>query len=170
MVILVVEGPSAAGKTTWVSQWDPQLMVAEHRGIEPPPGSATETAQFWADLNASRWARALVVEPKILICDEPTSALDVSIQAQVLNLLLRMQERLGLTIILISHDIRVVGHMSHEIGVMNAGVMVEQGPSAELLRRPRHAYSRALFDAAPGGGHLVRGAAEAAAAAIVGQA
>src|SRR6185295_1139376 len=95
-------------------------------------------------------ARALVVEPKILICDEPTSALDVSIQAQVLNLLLRMQERLALTIILISHDIRVVGHMSHEIGVMKAGVMVEQGPCAQLLERPRHAYSRALFDAAPG--------------------
>jgi peptide/nickel transport system ATP-binding protein len=113
-------------------------------------------------------ARALVVEPKILICDEPTSALDVSIQAQVLNLLLRMQEQLALTIILISHDIRVVGHMSHEIGVMHAGVMVEQGPCAELLRRPQHAYSRALFDAAPGAGRLMRGAAEAS--AIVGQA
>jgi ABC-type glutathione transport system ATPase component len=105
-------------------------------------------------------ARALVVEPRILICDEPTSALDVSIQAQVLNLLLRLQRQLGLTIILISHDIRVVGHMSHEIGVMNAGVMVEQGPAARLLADPQHAYSRALFDAAPGAGRLVRGAAE----------
>jgi len=105
-------------------------------------------------------ARALVVEPRILICDEPTSALDVSIQAQVLNLLLRMQERLGLTIILISHDIRVVGHMSHEIGVMNAGRMVEQGAAAELLRHPAHAYSRALFDAAPGAGRLMHGAAD----------
>jgi peptide/nickel transport system ATP-binding protein len=108
-------------------------------------------------------ARALVVEPRILICDEPTSALDVSIQAQVLNLLLRMQAQLGLTIILISHDIRVVGHMSHEIGVMNAGRMVEQGPAAELLRHPAHAYSRALFDAAPGAGRLMRGAEEVAA-------
>jgi ABC-type glutathione transport system ATPase component len=110
-------------------------------------------------------ARALVVEPRILICDEPTSALDVSIQAQVLNLLLRMQEQLGLTIILISHDIRVVGHMSHDIGVMNAGRMVEQGPAAELLRHPAHAYSRALFDAAPGAGRLMRGAEEVTAIA-----
>jgi ABC-type glutathione transport system ATPase component len=107
-------------------------------------------------------ARALVVEPQVLICDEPTSALDVSIQAQVLNLLLRLQEKLGLTIVLISHDIRVVGHMSHEIGVMSGGVMVEQGPTAEVLERPKHAYSRALFDAAPGAGRLMRGAAEAA--------
>lgn len=108
-------------------------------------------------------ARALVVEPSILICDEPTSALDVSIQAQVLNLLLRMQEQLGLTIILISHDIRVVGHMSHEIGVMKSGHMVEQGPAADLLRHPTHDYTRALFDAAPGTGRLMRGAEEAAA-------
>ena len=108
-------------------------------------------------------ARALVVEPKILICDEPTSALDVSIQAQVLNVLLRMQEQLGLTIILISHDIRVVGHMSHEIGVMHAGRMVEQGPCAQVLRQPQHAYSRALFDAVPGAGRLMRGAAEVSA-------
>jgi peptide/nickel transport system ATP-binding protein len=112
-------------------------------------------------------ARALVVQPRILICDEPTSALDVSIQAQVLNLLLRMQESLGLTIILISHDIRVVGHMSHQIGVMHAGCMVEQGPAESLLTQPRHAYSRALFDAAPGAGRLVRGAA--AATAIAGE-
>ncbi|MBS0548692.1 MAG: ABC transporter ATP-binding protein [Proteobacteria bacterium] len=107
-------------------------------------------------------ARALVVEPKVLICDEPTSALDVSIQAQVLNLLLRLQAEFGLTIILISHDIRVVGHMSHEIGVMSAGIMVEQGPTRQVIKQPRNAYSRALFDAAPGAGRLMRGAAEAA--------
>lgn len=94
-------------------------------------------------------ARALIVEPDILICDEPTSALDVSIQAQVLNLLLRLQRELDLTILLISHDIRVVAHMSHAIGVMRAGVMVEQGPAQEVLSNPRHAYSRSLFAAAP---------------------
>lgn len=94
-------------------------------------------------------ARALIVEPDILICDEPTSALDVSIQAQVLNLLLRLQRELELTILLISHDIRVVAHMSHAIGVMRAGVMVEQGPAQEVLSNPRHAYSRSLFAAAP---------------------
>jgi len=94
-------------------------------------------------------ARALIVEPDILICDEPTSALDVSIQAQVLNLLLRLQRDLDLTILLISHDIRVVAHMSHAIGVMQAGVMVEQGPASEVLSNPQHPYSRSLFAAAP---------------------
>ena len=120
-----------------------------------------------ASASASRSRAPSWSSRSILICDEPTSALDVSIQAQVLNVLLRLQEQLGLTIILISHDIRVVGHMSHEIGVMHAGLMVEQGPCAQLLREPRHAYSRALFDAAPGAGRLVRGAAEAS--AVVGR-
>lgn len=94
-------------------------------------------------------ARALIVEPDILVCDEPTSALDVSIQAQVLNLLLRLQRELDLTILLISHDIRVVAHMSHAIGVMRSGVMVEQGRASEVLSNPQHAYSRSLFAAAP---------------------
>ncbi|MBS0541586.1 MAG: ABC transporter ATP-binding protein, partial [Proteobacteria bacterium] len=107
-------------------------------------------------------ARALAVKPSFIVCDEAVAALDVSIQAQVLNLLLRLQAEFGLTIILISHDIRVVGHMSHEIGVMSAGVMVEQGPAQQVIKQPRNAYSRALFDAAPGAGRLMRGAAEAA--------
>lgn len=94
-------------------------------------------------------ARALIVEPDVLICDEPTSALDVSIQAQVLNLLLKLQRELDLTILLISHDIRVVAHMSHAIGVMRAGVMVEQGAAQDVLSCPKHDYTRSLFAAAP---------------------
>jgi peptide/nickel transport system ATP-binding protein len=95
-------------------------------------------------------ARALILKPKVLICDEPVSALDVSVQAQVLNLLLEMQQQLNLTMVFISHDIRVVGHMSHNIAVMYAGQIVEQGPAARLLSEPAHPYTHMLFAAVPG--------------------
>ncbi len=94
-------------------------------------------------------ARALVLKPRILVCDEPVSALDVSVQAQVLNLLLDLQSQLGLTMIFISHDIRVVGHMAHTIAVMRAGHIVEHGPAEQVLASPSHDYSRALFAAVP---------------------
>jgi peptide/nickel transport system ATP-binding protein len=95
-------------------------------------------------------ARALILKPKVLICDEPVSALDVSVQAQVLNLLLDMQRQLNLTMVFISHDIRVVAHMSHQIAVMYAGKIVEQGDARTILAKPIHAYTRALFAAVPG--------------------
>jgi peptide/nickel transport system ATP-binding protein len=95
-------------------------------------------------------ARALVLTPRILVCDEPVSALDVSVQAQVLNLLLDLQEQMNLTMIFISHDIRVVGHMAHEIAVMQAGRIVEHGPAERVLTDPKHDYSRTLFAAVPG--------------------
>lgn len=95
-------------------------------------------------------ARALILKPRILVCDEPVSALDVSIQAQVLNLLLDLQEQLKLTMVFISHDIRVVGHMAHTIAVMRSGRIVEQGAAETVLAEPSHDYSRALFAAVPG--------------------
>lgn len=95
-------------------------------------------------------ARALILKPRVLVCDEPVSALDVSVQAQVLNLLLDLQQQMHLTMVFISHDIRVVGHMSHTIAVMRAGHIVEQGPADIVLNSPRHDYSRTLFSAVPG--------------------
>jgi len=95
-------------------------------------------------------ARALILKPRLLVCDEPVSALDVSVQAQVLNLLLDLQAQMNLTMVFISHDIRVVGHMSHAIAVMRAGHIVEQGPAEAVLANPRHDYSRTLFAAVPG--------------------
>ena len=94
-------------------------------------------------------ARALAVEPRIIICDEPTSALDVSVQAQILNLLKDLQERLGLAYLFITHNISVVAYLAHEVAVMYLGRVVERGRVDEVLDHPRHPYTRALLSAVP---------------------
>jgi peptide/nickel transport system ATP-binding protein len=94
-------------------------------------------------------ARALSVEPRLIICDEPTSALDVSVQAQILNLLKSLQERKGLSYLFITHNLAVVEFLAHEIAVMYLGRIVERGSVDEVLRSPRHPYTRALLSAVP---------------------
>ena len=94
-------------------------------------------------------ARALASEPDFIVCDEPTSALDVSVQAQILNLMRRLQSRLGLTYLLISHNLAVVAHMAERLGVMYLGRLVEVGDARSIIDHPLHPYTRMLLDTIP---------------------
>ena len=118
-------------------------------GLSPSDASKYPHAFSGGQRQRISIARALAGDPEFLVCDEPTSALDVSVQAQVLNLMKRLQKEFCLTYLFISHDLSVVRHMADEIAVMYLGRIVEIQPKADLFQRPLHPYTRMLLDTIP---------------------
>jgi len=116
-------------------------------GLDPAFAERLPSQMSGGQLQRVNIARAIALDPELLVCDEPVSALDVSVQAQIINLFLEVQERLGIGMLFISHDLAVVRHLVDRIVVMYAGRVVEEGPTDELCANPHHPYTRALLAA-----------------------
>ncbi len=147
---IVGEGLQALGlEPNRVRRHERVRSLLERVGIAPETASRYPHELSGGQRQRICIARALAVEPEVIVCDEPTSALDVSVQAQILNLLKQLQDEMGLSYLFITHDISVVSYLAHEVAVMYLGRIVERGTVAEVLDNPRHPYTKALLSAVP---------------------
>ena len=148
---ILAEGMQALGPADWSEAEQAQQVGQLLQQVGLPEQAGTRYAHEFSGGQRQRIAiaRALAVKPRLIVCDEPTSALDVSVQAQILKLLLDLQRDTGVALLFISHNIAVVEQVADAVAVMYLGRIVEQGPVAAVLRQPRHPYTRALLAAVP---------------------
>ena len=147
---------SIVGEPLWIHRvsrgsalTDRVVQLLRRVGLPPEAGNRYPHEFSGGQRQRIGIARALALEPAFIVCDEPTSALDVSIRAQIINLLAELQEELGISYLMISHDLAVVRHISHAVAVMYLGKIVEQAPTEQLYEDPRHPYSEVLLSAIP---------------------
>lgn len=150
---LITQGLQIQGKSR-ASRMDAAAALLNDVGLPVDKLSARVHAFSGGQRQRIAIARALSTRPRLLILDEPTSALDVSVQAQILNLLLDLQQRLGLSYLFVSHDLAVIRHMCHRLAVMRQGRIVEAGDTEDVMSRPTHAYTQGLLAAMPSVGRI----------------
>jgi peptide/nickel transport system ATP-binding protein len=147
---LVAQGPIVHGTPRAQAIADARELFALV-GLDPAAGDRYPHEFSGGQRQRIGLARALALKPDVLVADEPVSALDVSVQAQVLKLLSELRQRLGLSIVFITHDLRVAAQICDLVAVMKDGAVVEHGLAAQVFGNPQHAYTRALLDSNPGG-------------------